>query len=202
MKNYLSLITIFLSLAITAQKDLKIDYKLRGHIYASSSTKDTVASGYGKSDNLPKNLISGKFQKMGFFIEVDTLEKAVINEKYNGYKLYIVNKSDSIVKLLASDSRLSVVAQAFIDDEWQDIEYLPSSWCGNSYHYVTIKPNSYWEFNVPKFTGKLKTKLRYKLTVNKKLSIYTSEVVARINRKQLSEKQGHKPTEIMDPYID
>ena len=204
MKNYIfASIGIFSSILGLAQKDLNIKYKLRAQIYASSAIEDTSAfGGFGGSSNIPK-FITENFREDGFFLKIDTLKTTVIDRKHNGYKLFIVNKTDSIVRLPASDSRLSVVAQAYIDNKWQDIEYLPSSWCGNSYHIVSIMPNQYWEFEIPKFVGKINTRLRYQIYLGKeKKYLYSNEILASINKKQLQVKQGHEPQGLMDPYND
>lgn len=186
------------------KQDLNIGIMLRGHIYAKSSIEDTTAlGGFGGSDNLPKkineNLVIGS---SGLLIKIDTTQTTTINDKYNGYKLYIANKTDTIVRLEASDSRLSVIAEVFFQGEWKPIEYLPSSWCGNSYHDVYLKQDEYWEFDIPKFSGKIKTKLRYKLILGKDNYLYSNEILTSINKGQLKHKQGHKPKGIMDPYND
>jgi hypothetical protein len=147
---------------------------LRGHIYAQSSIDDSTAlGGYGKSSNSPKEIQDSlQFSETGFFLKIDTSRILSVEGKYNGYKFFIANKSDSTVKLDASDSRLSIVAEVFYKGKWQPIEYLPSSWCGNSYHRVYLKENEYWEFEVPKFKGRIKTKLRYRLEIGNDEFIY------------------------------
>ncbi len=185
-------------------QDLNIDFMLRGNIYAKSSILDSTAlGGFGSSSNLPIK-IDEKFThtEEGLFLKIDIIQLTTINGMYNGYKLYIVNKTDTIVQLTASDSRLSVIAEVFYQGEWKPIEYLPSSWCGNSYHKVYLKQNEYWEFDVPKFTGKIKAKLRYKLTLRNGKYIYSNEIPTSFNKKQLEIKQGHNPTGLMDPYND
>ncbi|RZJ65874.1 MAG: hypothetical protein EOO50_12195 [Flavobacterium sp.] len=203
MKYFLTfLIATFAGYESIAQQDLNIEYKLRGHVYAASSVKDTTAlGGFGGSDNFPKPTLQ-KFSDNGFFLKIDTTQTVSLSKKFNGYKLYIVNASDKIVELEASDSRLPAVAQVFLNNKWQDIEYLPSSWCGNSYHKVFIEPNQYWEFEVPKFSGKLQTKLRYKLEISEGKFIYSNEIKASVNKKQLTAKEGHEPQGLMDPYND
>ena len=186
------------------KQDLNIDFMLRGHIYAKSSIIDTTAlGGFGGSDNLPKE-INEKLTLLDseLLLKIDTTLATTINDKYNGYKLYIANKTDTIVRLEASDSRLSVIAEVFYKGEWKPIEYLPSSWCGNSYHDVYLKQNEYWEFDIPKFTGKIKTKLRYKLILGKYNYIYSNEILTSINKGQLKNKEEYKPNGIMDPYND
>jgi hypothetical protein len=208
MKYIILTTAIFLLLCSTTcgqkKQDLNIDFMLRGHIYAKSSIEDTTAlGGFGGSDNLPKkineNLLIGS---SGLLLKIDTTQTTTINDKYNGYKLYIANKTDTIVRLEASDSRLSVIAEVFFQGEWKPIEYLPSSWCGNSYHDVYLQQNEYWEFDIPKFSGKIKTKLRYKLILGKDNYLYSNEILTSINKGQLENKQGHNPNGIMDPYND
>lgn len=208
MKNTLITISTFLLLCSTAygqtKKDLKIDFMLRGHIYAQSSIEDTTAlGGFGGSDNLPKLITAeNTFSENGLFLKIDTTKITTLNDRINGYKLFIGNKSDSTVKLDASDSRLYVIAEVLYKSEWKPIEYLPSSWCGNSYHDVFLKQNEYWEFVIPKFSGKIKTKLRYRLMISKDNYLYSNEIETSINKGQLTKKEGHKPNGIMNPYND
>lgn len=186
------------------KKDLNIDYKLRGQIYAKSSIEDTTAfGGFGSSDNFAKQINDSLiFSETGMFLKIDTTKIISIVDKFNAYNLYLGNKTDTTLKLEASDSRLSIVAEAFYKNEWKAIEYLPSSWCGNSYHNVYLKTNQFWTFIIPKFTGKIKTKIRYRLLISKGHYIYSNEIGTSINKGQLTEKQGHKSQGLMDPYID
>jgi hypothetical protein len=197
-----ALLFSFLSLWAQVPKDLNLDYMLRGYIFGGTAVEDAKAlGGFGGSSNVPKKLNGTfSFTEQGFFLKIDTLKRSVFAEKFNGYTLYIVNRSDSTVKLDASDSRLYVLAEAFVDNKWQPIEYFPSSWCGNSYHRVYIKSGQYWDFSIPKYTGSIHTRIRYRLTIATGKYLYSNEISARINRKQLTEKQGHNPTGIMDPY--
>ena len=203
----LTTVIIFLICSATfgqKNQDLNIDFMLRGHLYAKSSIKDSTAlGGFGGSDNLPKkineNLALGT---SGLLLKIDTAQTTSINDKYNGYKLYIANSTDTIVRLEASDSRLSVIAEVFYQGEWKPIEYLPSSSCGNSYHNVYLKQNQYWEFDIPKFTGKINTKLRYKIILGKDKYLYSNQILTSINKGQLNNKEGHKPNGVMDPYND
>jgi hypothetical protein len=50
--------------------------------------------------------------------------------------------------------------------------------------------------------GRIQTKIRYKLLAGKNFYIYSNEITGAINKKQLSNKQGHIPQGIMDPYVD
>jgi hypothetical protein len=97
---------------------------------------------------------------------------------------------------------------------WKDIEYLPSSWCGNSYHTLTLEKMNYWAFTTPKYEGEIKTKLRIELKYldpkeksgkrrnRKEMTIYSNEFEGSINPGQFWNKQPYYPNGIMDPYYD
>jgi hypothetical protein len=58
-------------------------------------------------------------------------------EEYRGMRLLLVNRTKVEAEFPASDSRLSIIQEAQDSEgNWKAIEYLPSSWCGNSYHRV------------------------------------------------------------------
>jgi hypothetical protein len=163
---------------------------LRGYFYAASSVEDTISlGGFGGSDNLPKKIESiylpGGNQVI---LYIDTTQKTIINGEYNGYKIYLANTTSEHVAFAASDSRLSIIAEVYHEDVWKPIEYLPSSWCGNSYHFVYLNKNEYWEFNVPKYTGKINSKLRYKLKYGDNNFIYSNEIPVSFNKDQLENK--------------
>lgn len=187
------------------ESDLDIDYMLRGYCYASSSIIDSLAAGgFGESKNKARQ-IDGNFQydeSNVLKILIDTTQTTLFGERYNGYKLLILNYTDSISGFLASDSRLPLIAEAYVEGQWEPIEYLPSSWCGNSYHMVYLLPNEYWEFSIPKYGGSNKVQIRYKLEISNNHWIYSNPITSMINKQQLSEKQGHDPNGIMDPYLD
>lgn len=207
MNKYLLLLAAFICNSIgfcQANKDLKIDYMLRGCIYAKSSIRDSQAlGGYASSRNAPKKINDTvRFLEDGFFMKIDTTHIGIFAEAYNGYTLFMVNKSDTLIKLRASDSRLDVIAEVYYQDTWQPIEYLPRSWCGNSFHYVYLQQNEYWSFDIPKFEGKIKVKLRYRLALRDNRFIYSNSIDAEINPGQLTKQQGYTPRGIMDPYTD
>jgi hypothetical protein len=61
----------------------------------------------------------------------------------------MVNTTNDKVQFKAQDSRLYLVAEALNEkNEWVAITYLPSSWCGNSYHEITLDANEYWSFDI------------------------------------------------------
>ena len=91
--------------------------------------------------------------------------------------------------------------------EWKDIEYLPSSWCGNSYHKIDLEPNAYWSFVIPEYRGAFQTKIRAELKYLDKANkqekiIYSNAVDATVNPGQFWNKRTYHPSGIMDPYFE
>ena len=206
MKNYyLLLLAILFSTQISyGQECLNVKFKLRGYFHAGTSQVDSTAIGdFYEDTNAPKKIassfknisLSGAFQMI---VQVDSIVKFGKNTK--GFKVFVFNRTDSIIELSAQDSRLYIKRQVFYNNEWKDIEYLPSSWCGNSYHSVFIKPNESWDFTAPCLAGKITSKFRFELYINENLSIYSNEFEGSFNKKQLKKEQGYKPIGLMDPY--
>ena len=203
MKKLIVLLIAALSFTLTygQAKDLNIKYMLRGYFYAQSSIVDSLAfGGFGGSSNIPKKMNeSSKFKDAAFYLKIDTSKTVIFAEDFNGYVMYVVNTSGKMISLEAQDSRLYITAEAYVNESWTAIEYLPSSWCGNSYHNVFLNSGEYWEFQIPKYDGKIKTTLRYALMLENGKYLYSNSIEAGINKKQLTEKQGHTAVSIMDP---
>ncbi len=186
------------------QECLNVKFKLRGYFYAGTSQIDSTAlGGFYEDKNKPKKLTPeiseySKSNELELIVKTDL--KTEFKNGISGFKIFIINKSDSITELPAQDSRLYLKRQVFYKNEWRDVEYLPSSWCGNSYHSVFIKPNEYWEFSAPCLNGKIEGTFRFQLFINDNLTIYSNEFSGSFNKKQLTKEQGYKPIGIMDPY--
>ncbi|HEY5745431.1 MAG TPA: hypothetical protein VIU12_05095 [Chryseolinea sp.] len=100
------------------------------------------------------------------------------------------------------------------EGEWLDIEYLPSSWCGNSYHILKLNPGMCWTFTVPRYEGDFKTRLRmevryinpkrnpekYTRRAKDELVLYSPEFEGSINPGQFWRQNTYIPSGIMDPY--
>ena len=189
---------------VKGAKRVNINYQFRGNCYAYSSTNNAAPSnGEAHSDNIAQR-IDSTFPRNGFYLVINEMEY-VMDGKYLHQKLYIVNTGDTATKLEAQDSRLNIIAEALNEkQEWQPISYLPSSWCGNSYHTVVLDTNQYWSFDVPVFAGTFKTKMRYTLLLDKEQKISSNEVAAFLNTSQFNKesKQGHTANSIMYPYND
>ncbi|VXB67309.1 conserved hypothetical protein [Chryseobacterium sp. 8AT] len=149
---------------------------------------------------MPKKYVDSlNSSEVGLILKIDINKSTSFENKYNGYKLYLINKTNNTVGLDASDSRLDIVGEVFYKGKWQAIEYLPSSTCGNSYHTVFLKQNEFWEFDIPKFNGKINTKLRYKLTMDKS-NLYSNEIPTLINKNQMLKIKKYNQNGLMDPY--
>jgi hypothetical protein len=213
MKTKTLLLLLLLSATAFAQrtasglKDLNVDFMLRGYFFAGSRIVDQNAlGGFGPSNNLPvaadtgMNLPSGQIALVAL-----PDEETVFSKEFRGIKVVLANTTDKEQGFAASDSRLYIVQEALdADGKWKPVEYLPSSWCGNSYHTVFLGPGEYWEFAAARFNGSRKTKLRFRLqmsTDKQKVSyIYSNEFEGSINPKQFTQQKPYTPAGLMDPY--
>lgn len=190
---------------------LDIDYMSRGSFYARSESQanDQSYGGWGGSKN-GSNTITQEmsFPKNKFTIEIRTTDTLHLEGKWMGYKVFVANNSTDTFRFDAQDSRLYMNMQA-VDKQgvWRDIEYLPSSWCGNSYHVIALDPKQYWSFQTPLYKGSNPTRLRLKLMVKRKkgdkgYELYSNEIKGSINPAQFWRKQEYYPNGLMDPYND
>ena len=119
-----------------------------------------------------------------------------------GFMVILANSSGVDADFEAQDSRINVIREAMDrQGRWRPIEYLPNSWCGNSYHRVYLPPNRYWVFTAPEYSGPFSTRMRFVLE-QPGFRIVSNEFRGSINVEQFDRKQGHTPTNIMDPYND
>lgn len=197
--------------------NLNIDFMNRGYFYAySKPNKKAYSGGWAESSNTPKRITSkDNFPENKVSVVVRQEMKDTIYGDCNGIKVFVANQSIKEIDFNAQDSRLYMKVQAQNSKgEWKDIEYLPSSWCGNSYHTVTLGKNEFWSFLTPVYEGDFKTKLRIELKYidpsdesgnrwdKKEITIYSNEYEASINPGQFWRKQSYSPNGIMDPYND
>ena len=190
-------------------EDLNIDFMLRGYFCAASLTEDKQAfGGFGTSNNFPKTVKpNNNFPQGKISLVAKPDVETIFAEKYKGLTVLLVNMTNQMVDFPAQDSRLYITQEALdTDGKWKPVEYLPSSWCGNSYHRVFLGPRQYWSFAAARFTGRIKTRFRFRLdhqTSNKeKLTIYSNEFEGSLNKGQFTNQRPYKPSGIMDPYIN
>lgn len=163
--------------------------------------------GWGGSGNDFHPIAAADMPEDEMGILADPSDTCAFQDVSLGMKVFLYNASEDTLFFDAQDSRLDMKIQAKnTDGKWQDIQFLPSSWCGNSYHTLYLPPQFYWEFEAPVFTGSLATELRIVATYLKafgsqKTKMLVSEPFAgSINPAQFANKQEYQPAGIMDPY--
>jgi hypothetical protein len=181
-------------------KPVDVQFMLRGYCYAGSRPDKDAPGGYGPSENMPKQLgelTHGRTNEISLVALPEEVKP--FGASHSGFRLLLINRTRSELVLAASDSRIAIVQEALDEKgQWRPVEYLPSSWCGNSYHRVFLPAGHYWEFSAPRYSGTIKTKLRFVL--QGKQPVYSNVFDGTINAKQFTVQQGHRPTSIMDPY--
>jgi len=204
MKSILSLLFGLICTISFSQECLDAKVKLRGYFYANTSVEDTTnLGGYGGSSNSSKKLpneIKRMVSQNAFTLlaALDTSE--TIGKDVQGFKVYVVNSTDSLVSLPEQDSRLYLKRQVYHNNTWRDVEYLPSSWCGNSYHNINLASESYWEFLAPCMQGKTEALFRFELELSNNKIVYSNTFRGSFNTTQLEKEQGYKSSSLMDPY--
>ncbi|MBS1560935.1 MAG: WG repeat-containing protein [Bacteroidetes bacterium] len=178
---------------------LNVHYMNRGYCYASSKVKNELAGldGWGGTEDQRLQVV------------IDPSKKTTWSDRYVGMTLLVANASKDTLYFPAQDSRLKLKMQAQDKNgEWKDIEYLPNSWCGNSYHTLSLEPNKQWKFSTPVYHGEFKTKLRaqltYKRTIEQEIGdvIYSNEIDGFVNPGQFWYKREYHPRGLMDPYYE
>lgn len=166
---------------------LDVNYKLRANKLAVG--KDKRSGGWYVSDNEAQK-IDNEFSERAFFLSLSEKELTLVEDTFIANKLYLVNNTDTSICLPAQDSRLYLKMQAKnMLGVWSDIEYIPNSWCGNSYHEICIDKGEFWVFPSLQFKGRHKTKFRYKLE-NGEHDLYSNEIEGYVNNGQFINKQS------------
>ncbi|WP_294673710.1 WG repeat-containing protein [uncultured Fluviicola sp.] len=196
-------------LSVTELPSFDTEYMISGYFTAISDGDEADLGGFGKSRNSAKQITdSFPFETNKLSVWVNEIADTSFSE-YKGFRVYVANKTADTIRFGAQDSRLYMNVQAKNKHgKWADIEHLPSSWCGNSYHRLKLMPNEYWPFVTPAYEGEYKTKLRIKLEYSDKGKngkeelqiIYSNEYDGSVNPGQFWNKDHHIPAGIMDPY--
>jgi hypothetical protein len=183
-----------------------VDHMLRGYFYAGSDTSEGLG-GNATSDNMPRPL-SALNESSGLAAGLHVLalfdQDRPFDRRFDGFRVIVANTTSSGLVFEAQDSRLAIVHEAIDESgKWAPIEYLPQSWCGNSYHQLTLPAHSYWEFTAPHYDGEFTTRLRIRVAVrddDHERLVYSNEFAGSIHKTQFTTKQGHHATNVMDPY--
>ncbi len=216
------LITLWLcSIAVQADKDadraegrkplkaVNIKYMLRTYCRASSKIVDEKAfGGFGPSENHPRplNKTHAKLKLPSGKLTLLALPSSRVPfwKKYEGFRLLLVNKTGQRIAILAQDSAVNIIREARdAKGKWRPLEYMPGTFCGNSYHRVMFDTNQHWEFTVPRYSGSVKTQMRFRVSIGRQAKpIYSNTFEGSINVEQFSVKQAYKRKSLMDPRTD
>jgi WG containing repeat len=192
---------------------LNVAFMLRSYNYVYPSDYDT--SRHKSSDDtrcfakkIQANLALPEAQ-LGIVVREN--EAAIFQKAFKGMKAIVFNSTKDSMDIDVRDNCLYITMQA-LDTKgvWHNIEYSPSSWCGNSYYSVRLKSHEYWELTLPIYDGEIETSLRLAFSTkqirrfNKEISnfIYSNIFKGKINYAQFWRKEGHTPTNLMDSYND
>lgn len=98
------------------------------------------------------------------------------------FSIYVKNNGQKDVLLIPQDNQLQIIQEALGQDKkWKPIEFWVNSDCGMSYlKKIDVKQGEIISSNSKKYKGKFKTKIRFKLLIDKKI-YYSNSIVASIN---------------------
>lgn len=192
---------------------LNLDFMRRGIYPVASAPVRRYAGvgGWGQSSNRSKPIGTRRFAAHALGVQVTQQARpGTFGKRYHGYALTIANTTADTVVFDAQDSSLSLTIQAQDrQGQWRDIEYSPSSSCGNSDHQVFLAPGQYWQLPVPAYAGEFPTQLRARLlhrrsrgTRLQQVVVYSNSFAGSVNPAQFWRPQGYSPQGIMDPYLN
>lgn len=117
-----------------------------------------------------------------------------MGNKFEGVKVRLVNGGKSKLALPAQDSRIDLIQEAMDKKgQWKPIEYIPGSWCGNSYHQVFLKPGRYWEFVAPRYSSPQPALIRFKLEISPDVTLYSEPYQGGLHPRQFREVRESYP---------
>ena len=150
----------------------------------------------GKYSRFRAKPITSNAESGGFYIQIDTSELTVFEDRYLGYKIYIKNDSQDKQYVPAQDGKIKLIKQALNEKgKWQDIEEYINSFCGNSYHSIEFKPRTYRVYADPIMKGNFNTQLRYRLNLRDTV-VVSNSYFGRINKAQFIEEEEKDKTDI------
>ncbi len=161
-------------------------------------------------NNKKENLHTINNEKI--FLYIDINRRDTIENKYFGFKTYIINPTKDTISLISSIFRPYVSVQAKnAKEEWKSIKF------ANRYYTspdgksdVKLPAHSHLKFTIPDYDGSFKTKIRveYKYSERTKSKknpkekiIYSNEIDANINISQFWLQDYWLPGDILD-FLD
>jgi HEAT repeat protein len=151
--------------AMPGAEPVAAEKRLPGIYPAGSKMKDPKAlGGFGPCDNYPFDLGGKDWGTKDALSLVAFPKEPVAYFKHQGIALRLINRTGETTAFEACDSSLYIVQEA-LDKQgrWREIEALPTTRCGNSFHRVFLKPDQYWQFPARVYAGPIKTKIRFRL---------------------------------------
>jgi hypothetical protein len=190
----------FLGAAPQRRGPLEAKAALRGYFLAVSPKDSKHLGRYARFISVPKPIgVQVRPNQLSLIARPDSFRKF---GKYTGFLVILANSTRKELSFAAQDTRLDIVREA--QDQrrrWRPIEYLPHSWCGNSYHRLSLPAGQSWSFSAPEYSGPFRTKMRFVL-MRQEGNVYSNEFEGAIHPDQFEKKEGNTPTNIMDPYND
>ncbi|HET6202734.1 MAG TPA: hypothetical protein VFI25_08015 [Planctomycetota bacterium] len=168
--------------------------KLRGYAYVGSKVRDREAlGGYWASAYLPGPVPGYVRVRPGGVRVVARIDDLTgFRGRYRGMRVLVVNAGRERVSFDAQDSRIDLLQEARVEKgEWKPIEYLPSSWCGNSYHRVFLDPGECWTLSAPRYEGVLRARFRLRLDRRGEPPVYSEEFEGSVNPEQFTKEEEH-----------
>lgn len=194
-------------------RKLNIDYIGSAHFRAYSTLGpdgDHHSGGWATSNNFPqKKRLPLSIPSNRLSLLIDTARVDTFAGRYYGFSLYLTNTTADTFLFRGQDSQLYMKVQAQDEKgQWKDIQYMPETFCGNSYHWLPLEPGAYWKFVVPDYEGAFNTLLRVELKYpdpanrSKEKILYSQPFRGSINLSQFTVKEPYYSQGIMDPDID
>lgn len=146
---------------------LNIDYQRSGYFRALSANdaRGHVGPGFESYREAQSITEAAAFAPNALSVNVHPEMPDTFTATTKGVTVFVANTTDTTIRFEGQDNRLPIVVQALSPTgKWRDIEKLRGSWCGNSYHIITLGAKKFWKFITPEYEGDFKTKLRIKLT--------------------------------------
>lgn len=99
------------------------------------------------------------------------------------FSIYVKNNGQKDVQLIPQDNQLQIIQEALGQDKkWKPIEFWVNSDCGMSYlKKINVRSGEIIGVRSKKYKGNFKTKIRFKLLIDKKV-YYSNSITASINK--------------------
>lgn len=195
MKYLISVLLFIITFESYSQsnKDFSTNKMVISEVFVFSERDKEYATEIDALELLPLPIEQNFFHTLRTFsIQIDANTQTNFKDGINRLKFYIINNSDSNVSIPVINHQLIVVAEVKYNNKWHPIEYLLNLSCGYSYSNKILKSGTYWNVYVKKYSGKIKTQLRYKLKCGNMI-FYSNQISSSFNIGQL--KYGIPPIE-------